>query len=76
MPAAPQIPPITPQFLKFASVHRMRGAVAVLRAHPHATVLLKQAKANMPRLQEQIETAIITEHEFSRLAEETALKLA
>lgn len=61
------IPEANETYVKFASHHLVRGMLACLRASPQPGVLLKQAKENMPRLQDQAVTRVIAEHEFARL---------
>jgi len=65
--AKPTIPEITETYIKFASHHLVRGMLACLRATPQPGVLLKQAKENLPRLQDQAVTRVISEHEFARM---------
>ena len=65
--AKPTIPEATQPYIKFASTHLLRGALAFLRTQPQPDVLLKQAKENLPKLQDQATTRVIAEHEFARL---------
>jgi hypothetical protein len=61
------IPEASSTYIKFASHHLVRGMLACLRATSQPGVLLKQASANMPRLQDQAITRVIAEHEFARM---------